>query len=282
MKGARAAAFLLFLAPAVLLAQDVSSDPFEQRFKERPNFQIRFKPPEKGGEVRLTTKKPVQYVQDVSWDGSEEVEIEYQDVRIKADQGHYDFKTKTATLTGHVVMDQGPTRLSGSRAVIQMESKTGTMEDATADLAPNYHIVAKSIDKIADATYRVHDGLFTSCDLPNPDWSFRMSEATVTLDDYAHMKGVSFRAGPVPILYSPWLTWPTKQNRASGFLVPGIGYSSDRGAFLGLTYYWVTGRSTDLTANLDVYSRGSVGGGAEFRWTPSPESAGVFRGLLHP
>jgi LPS-assembly protein len=105
-----------------------------------------------------------------------------------------------------------------------------------------------------------------------------MAEAVVTLDDYARMKGVSMRAGPVPILYSPYLIWPTKENRASGLLVPGVGYSGQRGAFLGLTYYWVSSQSTDLTANVDLYSKGSLGLGTEFRWTPTPESAGVFSG----
>ena len=272
------AAALVSLLPAALMAQE--SDPFEARFRQRPNFQIKFKVPEKGGEVRLTTKKPVQYVQDVSWDGSEEVAIEYQDVKIVADSAHYDFASKTATLTGHVVMDQGPTRLSGSRAVIHLEDKTGVIEEATADLAPAYHIVARTIEKIGDATYRIHDGLFTSCDLPKPEWSFRLSEATVTLDDYARMKNVFFRAGPVPIFYTPYFIWPTKENRASGLLVPGVGYSGQRGAYLGLTYYWVTGRSTDVTLSADLYSRGSLGLGTEARWTPTAESAGVFRGYV--
>ena len=230
--------------------------------------------------MHLSTRKPVQYVQDVSWDGSEEVSIEYQDVKITADKGHYDFPTKTATLDGHVVIDQGPTRLSGSHAVFHLDSKTGTIDDATADLAPAYHIVAKAIDKTGEATYLIHEGLFTSCDLPRPEWSFRLAEASVTLDDYARMKGVTFRAGSVPLFYTPYLIWPTKQDRASGLLVPGIGYSSQRGAYLGLTHYWVTGRSTDLTTGLDLFTKGSVGLGTEFRWTPTSESAGLFRGYV--
>lgn len=280
MKLSRAAAFLVALVPAAVFAQETSSDPFESRFRQHANFQVKFKVPEKGGEVRLSTRKPVQYVEDVSWDGSEEVTIEYQDLKITADKGHYDFPTKIATLEGHVVIDQGPSRLSGSRAVFHLETKTGSIDDATADLAPTYHIVAKTITKTGDATYLIHDGLFTSCDLPHPEWSFRLAEASVTLDDYARMKGVSFRAGPVPIIYTPFLIWPTKEDRASGLLVPGIGFSGTRGAYLGLTHFWVTGRATDLTTSLDLYSKGSIGIGEEFRWTPTAESAGLFRGYL--
>ena len=52
------------------------------------------------------------------------------------------------------------------------------------------------------------------------------------------------------------------------------------GAFLGLNYYWVTGRSTDLTTQLDVSADGSVGLGQEARWRPTPESAGIFQGYV--
>lgn len=279
MKPFLAAAALLLLA-VVASAQDPfgSQDPFESQFKARPNFQIRFHTPTKGGEVHLSTKKPVHYEKDVSWDGSDEVLIEYQDVKIRADAAHYDFPTKTATLEGHVVIDQGPTRLSGERGVFQIEEKTGKLEEATADLSPAYHIVAKTIEKTGDTTYRITDGIFTSCDLPKPSWSFHMASAVITLDDYARMRNVSFRARTLPLLYSPYLIWPTKEDRASGMLVPGIGYSSLRGAYLGLTHYWVTGRSTDLTSNVDLFSKGSIGVGEEFRWTPSPESAGLFQG----
>ena len=268
-------AILLVVASAVP-AQDV--DPFESRFKTKASFQIKFRVPEKGGEVKLYTRQPVRYEKDVSWEGSEDVEIEYQDVKIRADKGRYDFPTKTATLEGHVIIDQGPSRMAGSRATFHLDTKTGRLEDATADLAPTYHIIAEWIEKIAEATYRVHNGIFTACEVPKPAWSFSLSEATVTLDDYAHMKNVSFRVGSTPLLYTPYLVWPTKEDRASGFLVPGLGYTSHRGAYLGLTHYWVTGRPTDLTSNLDLYSNGSFGLGEEFRWTPSAESAGVFSG----
>ena len=271
-------AFLvLLLLRAVAFAQFGSSDPFESRFKTRPSFQIKFRVPEKGGEVRLTTKNPVHYEKDVFWEGSGEVTIEYQDVKIRADRARYDFPTKTATLEGNVVIDQGPTRLSGSSGIFRVEDKTGRLENATADLAPTYHVVAESIEKIGEATYRIRKGIFTSCDLPKPEWSFYLSSADVTLDDYARMKNVSFRAGPVPVLFTPYLVWPTKQDRASGLLVPGAGYNSRRGGYLGLSYYWVTGRATDSTTQLDMYSRGAIGVGEEFRWTPTPESAGIVQ-----
>ncbi|MEP6992994.1 MAG: LPS assembly protein LptD [Acidobacteriota bacterium] len=276
------AAVLFLVSTLPALAQDPynQTDPFETRFKSKPNFQIKFKTPEKGGEVRLFTKNPVSFVKDQYWEGSEDVVIEYQDIKITADQARYDFPTKTATLNGHVVIDQGPSRLSGARGTFHMDTKTGILEEATADLPPTYHVVARTIEKIGEATYRIDHGIFTACAMPNPDWSFSLSQATVTLDDYARMKNVSFRAGRVPVLFSPYMVWPTKEDRASGLLVPGLGYSNRRGGYLGLTYYWVTGRSTDLTTQLDAYANGTIGLGEEVRWRPTLESVGLFQGYL--
>jgi LPS-assembly protein len=275
-----AAATALVAGASRAWGQVAEPDPFASRFDQRTNFQIKFKTPEKGGEVRLYTKKPVRFEKDQFWEGSEEVVIEYQDIKITADAARYDFPTKTAVLTGHVVIDQGPTRLSGTRGTFHLDTKTGVLEEATADLPPTFHIVGSTIEKIGPATYRIKDGVFTACEMPDPEWSFTLSEATITLDDYARMKHVAFRAGPVPILYTPYLVWPTKEDRASGMLVPGIGYSNQRGAYLGLSYFWVTGRPTDQTFHLDAYTDGSIGGGWESRWRPTDESAGLFQGYV--
>ena len=56
--------------------------------------------------------------------------------------------------------------MAGSRGTFQLEAKTGRLEDATADLPPTYHIIAESIEKIGEATYRVQHGIFTACDVP--------------------------------------------------------------------------------------------------------------------
>jgi hypothetical protein len=63
------------------------------------------------------------------------------------------------------------------------------------DLPPTYHIVSKTISN-QRATYRIEDGLFTACDVPDPARSF-IGDAPSTMDDYA--RGLAFRAGTVPL-----------------------------------------------------------------------------------
>src|SRR5258706_7888112 len=233
------------------------SDPFASRFKEKSRFEIKLKPVKPGGQVKITALQENCH-EDLNVCVAEgEVVVEYQDVKIRADKLTFDRRTSHAQAEGHVVIDQGPTRMAGKSASFDLNEKTGTLEEAEADLEPTFHVIAKSISKVGEETYEIDDGIFTSCSVPHPAWSFAMKKARITLDDYARMKDVSFRAGPVPLLFSPYLLWPTKEGRVSGFLVPGLGYNSTRGAFLGLTYYWVTGRSTDVTSELDLYSKGT-------------------------
>jgi LPS-assembly protein len=270
------------LPSSAQIAQDSfdSSDPFAQRFKEKSRFELKIQPPKPGGAVTVTAARQDCERELEVCTASGDVHLVYQDVEMRAETLTFDRRSKIATAEGNVVIDEGPTRLAGRRAVFDLEKKTGTIEEAEADLQPTFHVIAKSIAKTAEETYVVTDGVFTACSVPDPAWSFSMTKATITLDDYARMHGVTFHARKVPLLYSPYLLWPTKEDRTSGFLVPGLGYNNTRGAFLGLTYYWVTGRSTDATTELDLFSRGAIGGGQEFRWAPSAESAGVFQGYV--
>lgn len=289
IRGRRSCASLLVVAVVGLasaasaqLSSDSfnSNDPFAARFKEKQKFELKVKPVKPGGPVKITADQE-DCGQDMNvCTAKGNVVLEYQDVTLRASTVTYDRKSQIATAEGNVVIDQGPSRMSGRSAVFDLEKKTGTMQEADADLAPTFHLTAKSIEKIGDATYVIDDGVFTSCSVPDPAWSFSMTHATITLDDYAHMHGVVFRAHSVPLLYSPYLLWPTKEDRQSGFLVPGLGYNNTRGAYLGLTYYWVTGRPTDATTALELYSRGAIGVGQEFRWATSEESAGVFQGFI--
>ncbi len=275
----------LLLAPGPLLAQvspgsfDVQ-DPFAQRFKEKSRLELKIKKPTPGGQVKITAREQNCEQQLTLCTATGDVEVDYQDVKIRADRLTYDRSKNFATAEGHVIIDQGPTRIAGTSATFDLDAKTGIVQDAEADLEPTFHVIAKSIAKVAEATYEVTDGIFTACSVPDPAWSFHMEKADITLDDYARMKQVSFYARKIPLLYSPYLLWPTKEDRVSGFLVPGLGYNNTRGGYLGLTYYWVTGRSTDATTGLDLYSKGVFGLGQELRWAPSDESAGVFQGFV--
>ena len=202
------------------------------------------------------------------------VQIRYQDIDLKADQAEIDLKTKVVTAKGSVVIDQGPRRLTGDTATFNLDTKTGTLINAAGQVAPDYYFKGAEVDKTGPDTYVVRDGLFTSCSQPVPDWSFRLKEARIEVEGYAHVKSASMRAKKLPVFYTPYIVWPVKSERTSGFLIPNVGYSDRRGASLGLAYFQTLGRSYDTTFHADLFTRNFLGLGNEFRYQPTAGTRG--------
>ena len=129
--------------------------------------------------------------------------------------------------------------------------------------------VGDKIERLSEDHYRLTNGMFTSCDLDKPAWSFHVAEADVTLDDYAHMKDVTFRAHDIPLIFTPRLVWPTKSDRSRGFLIPRVLFSTTYGDRLELGYFVPFGDSADATFYGDLNDKGYNGGGINIRYRPS-------------
>jgi LPS-assembly protein len=211
------------------------------------------------------------------------VTVEYQDIRLTADYVRADTKSKLVVAEGDVILEQGTTRLTGLRLEMNLADKTGILTDGKAELA-GILVRGATLAKTGARTFEIRDGAVTSCEGDDPAWEFRVKDGAVTLDDYAKLKGVVFRLGGVPLLYTPYLLWPALRDRASGFLIPGIGYSSSRGGFLGLSYFQVLGRSADATVTTDIYTKKYFGLGTELRVKPTEGTtfAGSFYTVIDP
>ncbi|MFP3941399.1 MAG: LPS-assembly protein LptD [Gemmatimonadota bacterium] len=206
------------------------------------------------------------------------VEIHHQDVTLRAERAEVDLETREVVATGDVVFDQGPRRLAGATLTFDLDAKTGTLTDATAYVDPDYYFTGDEIAKVDEDVYVVTNGVFTSCEQDVPDWSFRLGRARVEVDAYARVRNASMRVKRLPVFYTPYIVWPTKEDRTAGLLVPNFGYTDRRGAYLGLAYYQPIGRSYDTTFFLDSYGEGFVGLGNELRYQPTEGTSGRFEG----
>lgn len=240
---------------------------------DRLEFDIKL-PADQGGGSVVGTAGNLEFQRETVAVLTGGVKMRYQDIEIQADQMELDQSTKVVKATGNVILDQGPRRLTGDTLDFDLDTKTGTLQNATAHVAPDYYFSGDQIAKTGDDTYTVTDGIFTSCSQEVPDWSFRLGEARVEVEGYAHVRNASLRAKKLPVFYTPYILWPVKSERSSGFLIPNIGFSDRRGASLGLAYYQVLGRSYDTTFHLDTYTEGYLGLGNELRYRPSEGTIG--------
>jgi LPS-assembly protein len=234
----------------------------QNRFKFIPG------PKPGGGEVKWTAQKQeVQKDEYAILEG--QVTLEYQDIKLQAEKVTYNLKTKDVVAEGNVIIDQGPTRVSATRAVYNLGTKTGTFFSATATMDPQMYFSGDRIEKVDEDTYRLANGVFTSCDLDRPAWSFHIGSADITVDDYARMGNVSFRARRVPIIWLPRLIWPTKRDRAPGFLIPRVTLVSDYGPRFELGYFLPFGDSADATITAELNTERYYAGGLNIRYVPS-------------
>lgn len=207
------------------------------------------------------------------------VTVEYQDVVLKARHVRAEIKRKVVTADGDVEVRQGNNVLRGERIDLDLESKTGVVTAGSVDLDGGIHLKGELIAKVGPRTFTLEGASLSSCEGAHPAWEFRFTRGRVTLDDYARLTAVHWRLGGVPLLYLPYMLWPALRDRASGFLIPAIGYSSSRGGLLGLSYFQTLGRSADATFLLEPYSKGPIGMGVELRARASEGTA--FEGTYY-
>lgn len=246
---------------------------------DRISFQVPF-PPEKGGGVAVGTAGDLHYVREDYVVASGGVEMRFRDFMFQGEKVAIDLKMEQITAEGDVILDQGPQRLVGDTLFFDLNTESGTLANAKAYVDPDIFFEGREITRLSKDRYRVVDGMVTSCIDDSPDWNVRLSRGEVELGGYANISNARFRIKKVPIFYWPQILMPANTERASGLLFPNLGYSEQRGGFLGLAYFQTLGDSADTTFYLDLYGEDYLGFGNEWRYRPSEHTTGFFEGYV--
>ena len=240
---------------------------------ERIQFELPF-PPERGGGVVKGSAGTLEFLRETYAILEGGVEARYKNQSIRAERVEVDLETMVVTAVGNVVMDEGPNRVTGESMVWDMENNTGTLSQATAYMAPDMYFQGETVERVGDESYTMSRGRFSSCPAEVPLWSFGVKNASVDLDGFARGKGVTMRGKKVPFIYLPYVQYPAKRDRSSGFLMPDIGYSENLGYSLGLAYFKTLGESFDTTFFLDAFSEDYLALGNEIRYAPKQGTKG--------
>lgn len=173
---------------------------------------------------------------------------------------------------GSVVFDQGDDqRITGAKGVWNYKTKLGYFEDSTGFTNQTndgtvIYFTAERVERVSLNEIVVTKGKFTACEEAVPKWSFTADRASIKVNDRVKLKNGKFRIKDVALLPVPFISIPIrKQDRASGFLTPTIGYSGNKGLRLSGAYYRTLGRSADVTFRGDLYSSRGIGYGLDAR-----------------
>ncbi len=199
---------------------------------------------------------------------------------IKADWIAYDVDLGKIKARGNLLVDIGPDQLSADQGTVDLNQETGTFQNATIlRQYKDMHLEGRIIEKTGDMTYHIEDGWVITCKVKEgetPPWSFAAADAKITDNGYAFLKHATFRIKGVPVLYTPVMFLPAKRTRQTGFLFPSAGYSDRDGFDLTTPFFINLSPSSDITLYPQYLSERGFMGGAEFRYTASPEAMGFF------
>ncbi len=207
-----------------------------------------------------------------------DVDLRYGGIRLLADWIRYNDATRMAHAEGNVVLMYGESQISGDRLELNVDTRLATIWNAHGYMDPDVIFEAEKLERIADDKVVITSGTVTTCTQPTPYWAFHVTKATLHVDNYAYMHNVALKLSKAPVFYVPYLIWPMKSERASGLLLPNVGYSRRRGSFLGNAFYLVMGRSQDATFYYDRYGESGTGLGLEYRFVPAQGGRGTFTG----
>jgi LPS-assembly protein len=173
-----------------------------------------------------------------------------------ADMVSYNRKANTVIASGNVsLMEPSGEVLFSDYAELNDELKTGTIENFRALLTDGSRLAAVQGVRTGNQRKQLDRAVFSPCNLceENPDSAplWQIKALRVIHDEVA--KDVIYRDATleffgVPVAYTPYFSHPDPTvDRRSGFLAPTLGVSDELGFIYGQPYYYVIGRSSDVT-----------------------------------
>ncbi len=193
--------------------------------------------------------------------------VRRQDAVIKANIINYNKRAGVmdAQINARLIRDGNV--IAGSSLTFNPDDGTGSvdqpnfwMENGGAGFGSWADIFNRNQMSLTDVTY-------SGCPCPSPSWYIEADKLDL---DFAENEGVA-RNGvlyfkDVPILASPYLTFPIKKERKSGFLLPTFGLTSNTGVDYTQPYYFNLAPEYDMTAQVRGMSKHGIQFGDEFRY----------------
>ena len=169
--------------------------------------------------------------------------------QLQADRIIYDETSRTIEAEGGFRFDDPNMSIAGSHGTLWMDEDRGEFFQTRFRIYDRHaHGKAKKSFLLEPGVTKYKRATYTTC--PDGSNNWRLSGDTVTLDNNEG-KGVArnaqLRIKGVPILYTPYITFPIDDRRKTGFLIPSFGTSDNSGFELRTPFYLNLAPNYDAT-----------------------------------
>jgi LPS-assembly protein len=229
--------------------------------------------------VHMSTEKLSFNHETNTFSAAGNVTLSQGNTRVRADSIRYEANTGELTATGKVIIRMGSDVVEAEKISVTLPAATGVMVNGKLFLTRhNVYLEGKKLEKTGDSTYKIREGSFTTCDGARPDWRITGKDLDVTLEGYGTLKHGFFYVKDIPVFYIPWLIYPAKRTRQTGFLMPSVANSSIRGFDMRLPFFLSISPSIDATVVPRICTRRAFQTALEFRYFPYEDLHGRFYG----
>jgi len=194
---------------------------------------------------------------------------------ITAGQAIYDEGGGSINVSGGVTLENPDLIVEGQAALINTDNETAILKNT------NYfflNIPARGsseefrIEK--ENHYVLIKPTYTTCNQLDQSWELAADEISIN-EEEGKARNISLRFKDISILYLPRITFPTNDDRKSGFLIPSFGSSSKRGVEIEIPYYWNIAPNADLKTTVNWMKKRGAEMKSELRYLSNKQRASI-------
>lgn len=198
-----------------------------------------------------------------------DVRVRQRGQTLQADHLRYLREENEVFADGDVKLEQGSgDRLEGPELQLDFDTRVGKMPD------PEFAVGETGGRGDADTLffegpdrYRLERARYTTCPVGVDDWYLRVNDLDLDRTaniGYARHSTVVFKGAP--ILYLPWMSFPLRNERKTGFLTPNFGSTNTSGLEFTIPFYWNIAPNRDATFFARVLSKRGTQFASQYRY----------------
>ncbi len=151
--------------------------------------------------------------------------------QVRSDNATVNQNDRTVDLEGNVQFREPGLLLTGETAHMNMDTKDIQVNDATYLFHESgVRGTADRLTRPSNDIFYIDNATYTTCEPSSNAWQLVSSEVDINPETgIAHAKHVRLEVKDIPILYVPWIRFPTDDRRATGLLFPTFEVSEDNG-----------------------------------------------------
>ncbi|HTO55783.1 MAG TPA: LPS assembly protein LptD [Myxococcota bacterium] len=247
------ASALLFAA--VTRAQEGEPEP------TKPPPPTETKAPQAPPDYILTAKVVTYDSERDLYEATGDVKIVTTDGRtMTSDWALFNGTTRTGVASGNVVLVDAQNTVHAQFVAVDLRSTVTVAMNGTMDSPePGFQVKGDVIERTGLDTYEIERGNFTSCRCPPENarkpWEIDAKDASVEVGGYATAHEAWFKVLGVRTLYVPWILYPVKTQKQTGFLIPVFSQTNRNGSEIFLPFYWALADNVNVTLTPEWVSR---------------------------